>query len=512
AGLPDIAPDPDSPLAPLPDLGVDWPDPAAEDEPAPAAGQPLNGAIESEGEQRYRFVIEGLDALEGVSPGKVRAAFDQISTLKAGAGKHANVAQIDRRAREDEGALREVLRAYGYYDADVRARVDSSAGDITVTLGVEPGALYRFSTVEVSGLAAAGDQAPALREAFPIAVDDPVEAAKVTEAVANLRRELGERGFAFAKMGEAQVVVDHETHLATLTLAVTPDGAKRFGAIRISGTPLFSARHLGRIARFRPGDRYDAALIDDFRRALIQTGLVSSVRITPVEGTTPGTVDIAVALEPGPKRTVAAEFGYGTGEGVRAEVSWAHRNLIKPEGAVTFRGVAGTQEQLLSAQLRRNNYKDRDRVVTGQIAASHSHVAAYDARTFTLAGGIERQSNIIWQKKWTWSAGAELSVSDERDVIAATGDPRRRTFYVAALPGSLAYDGSDDLLNPTRGFRLSARLSPEVSFQGSAFTYARAQIDASGYHPVNDRVTIAGRIRVGSIVGADSDRIAPSRR
>jgi len=35
-------------------------------------------------------------------------------------------------------------------------------------------------------------------------------------------------------------------------------------------------------ARFHPGEQYDAARLDDFRRALIATGLVSSVTITPV--------------------------------------------------------------------------------------------------------------------------------------------------------------------------------------------------------------------------------------
>jgi translocation and assembly module TamA len=524
--VPGGAPDPDSPMAPLPDLGVDWPDPDAPAgvlSPAPEAGVAVEtpaaearpvaaGATDIAAERRYRFVIEGLDTLDGVSPAKVRDLFDEVSTLKAGAGKPANVAQIDRRAREDEGALGDALRAYGYYDADVQARVQTIQGEIVVTLSVEPGPLYRFSSVTVSGLDAAGSEADALRRAFPVAVGDPVDAKKVTEAVASLKTQLGARGFPFAKLGETEVVVDHESHEATLALTATPGGERRFGALRIVGKPLFSAKHLGRIARFHPGDRYDAARLDDFRRALIQTGLVSAVRLTPVEGKAPGTVDIEAALEPGPKRTIAGELGYGTGEGVRAEVSWTHRNLIKPEGAVTFRGVLGTQEQLLSAQLRRNNYKDRDRVLTAQIAAAHTNVAAYDARTFTLAGGIERQSNIIWQKKWTWSAGGELAVSDERDVIVDTGQPRRRTFYVAALPGSLAYDGTDDLLNPTRGYRLSGRLSPEVSFQGSAFTYARAQIDASGYLPVGGGTTLAGRVRVGSIVGASPDRIAPSRR
>ncbi|MDB5662267.1 MAG: surface antigen, partial [Sphingomonas bacterium] len=205
-------------------------------------------------------------------------------------------------------------------------------------------------------------------------------------------------------------------------------------------------------------------------------------------------------------------IGYGTGEGVRTELSWQHRNLIKPEGAVTFRGVAGTQEQSLGAVLRKSNYKARDRVLTAQVIASHTNRNAYDAKTFTVGAGIERQTNIIWQKKWTWSFGGELTASDEQDVIRASGVSRRRTFFIAAVPTSLAYDGSDDLLNPTRGYRLSGRLSPEASLQDGSFFYARMQIDGSAYVPLSGRTTIAGRARLGSIAGASRDRIAPSRR
>ena len=110
------------------------------------------------------------------------------------------------------------------------------------------------------------------------------------------------------------------------------------------------------------------------------------------------------------------------------------------------------------------------------------------------------------------SVGSELIYSDERDTIEATGESRRRTFYIAALPASLTYDGSDSLLDPSRGFRLGGRLSPELSFHAGTFGYARAQIDASAYHPVSDRVVAAGRIRVGTIMGASRDDIAPSRR
>ena len=502
--------DPSSTLEPMPDLGVEWPDLSTPDATPPADPERAPVTVDVAADRRYHVALEGLDAVGGDA---LRTQFRSLSALIQDEDKSANVAQIDRRARQDEALLRELLRAYGYYDATVTTRVDAAdVQRVVVTLDTEPGPLYRFGEVEVRGLEAAGDKAAELRSAFNVAKDDPVNAEKVTAAEANLKLQLSRRGFPFAKVGEPEIVLDHESRTAALALTVEPDGAKKFGAIQIEGKRLFGPKHLARIARFRPGDPYDSAMIEDMRRALIQTGLVSSVQLKPVPAAAPDAVDIVVKLERAPPRTIAGEVGYGTGEGIRAEVSWTHRNFIKPEGAVTFRGVAGTREQLLGATLRRSNFKSRDQVLTAQAIASHTKRDAYDARTFTIGGGLERQTNIIWQKKWTWSFGGELVASDERDMIVATGLPRRRTFFIGALPTSLSYDGSDDLLDPTRGYRLSGRFSPEASFQGSVFGYAKMQIDGSAYVPVANRATIAGRVRLGAIAGASRDRIAPSRR
>jgi translocation and assembly module TamA len=495
----------------MPDIGVDWPD-LQQEAPQAIATTPDSGLAETRSERSYTVVITGLDPQTETA---VRTQFDQLSTLQATRKDPANAAQIDRRAREDADLLAELLRGHGHYDAAVYTRVEAApaaAGPVTVTLDAEPGPLYRFAEIRLPGVEQAGADAAALRQAFGVDPNDPVDAEKVQAGQTALAAELGRRGYAFADVGELDVAVDHETRTATLTLPVTPNGERKFGRILVEGRPLFSAAHIQTIARFRPGQRFEAGRVDDLRRALIATGLVSTVSVKPVPAKDPKSVDIAVALEPAPMRTIAGQAGYGTGEGIRVEASWQHRNLVQPEGAVTVRAVAGTQEQLLGGTLRMNNFRRRDQVLTAQAVASHENRPGYDARTFNLAAGIERQTNIIWQKRWTWSVGGELIATDERDVDLASGTTRRRTFFIGALPATLSYDGSNDLLDPTRGFRLSGRFSPELSLQGGVFGYSRVQIDGTFYQPVSERVVLAGRTRLGTILGASRDQIAPSRR
>jgi translocation and assembly module TamA len=497
--------DPNAPLADLPDLGVAWPDlsKAPAETPDPAA------RTASADELRYGYRLEGV---EEVATPLLRQRFSELSALKANDGKPANAAQIDRRAREDAELLTTLLRGEGYYDAQVTTSVGTEDARVIVTLSAEPGVQYTFDRVTLAGVDAAGGKTDALRDAFGVTTKAPVNADAIAAGEAQLKTAVGREGFAFGQVGEPEIVVDRAAKTATLDLSVQPGRAQRFGRVTMAQRKVFGPKHIEEIARFKPGQPYDSADLEDLRRALIQTSLVSSVTLTPTPTADPEVVDVAVALEPAPPRTIAGELGYGTGEGARAEVSWTHRNLFPPEGALTLRGVLGTREQLAGVTFRRNNFHARDRVLNAQIAASNLKRDAYRAKTLGISGSLERQSNIFFQKKWTWSVGGELLASDERDVEPSTGLPRRRTYFIGAIPGNLAYDGSDDLLNPTRGFRLAGRLSPEVSFSGKTFGYTRTQIDASAYQPVSDKIVLAERVRLGTIVGAPRDRVAPSRR
>jgi len=499
------------PLDPMPDLGVDWPDldAAPVDEPDDASAPEAQPAPETT-ERHYAIAIDGLQRI-GDTSALVRE-FESQSALYEGRRHGANAAQIQRRADADAELLAELLRSQGYYDAAVEPLIEANGANLLVTLEADPGTQYRFQSVELPGLEAAGPDAEALRRSFDISAGDPVIARDVIAADVALKVALGEQGFALATVGRQQIVVDHRTQLATLVLPVNPGPVAHFGAIRVSGEPPFDSEHVATIARFRPGERFERHKVDDLRRALIATGLIASadVEVVPVDGGR--TVDLDVTLTPAPKHTIAGELGYGTGEGARLEASWQNRNFVNPEGALTLRGIAGTREQLAAVQFRRSNFGARDRVLDLQLAASNSNFDAYEARTVRLLASLERQSNIIWRKRWTWGVGVELLATDERGIFDDPNEEQTRTFLIGALPLSLGHDASDDLLNPTRGFRSSIRLSPEVSAHGGSFAYARAQVDGSAYFPVSARAVLAGRVRFGSIVGADAPSIAPSRR
>jgi translocation and assembly module TamA len=287
--------------------------------------------------------------------------------------------------------------------------------------------------------------------------------------------------------------------------------------LKTEGDPVFDLKHLNVFPRFDRGQLYDNRLADDLREALVATGLFNSIGVEPVRTGQPGPdgteqVDLLVRQTKGPFRSLTGGAGFGTGEGVKLEGSFTHRNLFPPERALIATAVAGTQQRGASATFRRSNAGKRDRTVSLTAAANYVTYDAFNAYTGTIAGRIAYDSTPIWQKTFTYAFGFELTGTNEEGYDFDLGKRDRKTYGIFALPAQAVFDRSDDLLNPTKGFRLKLNLSPETSVQGSARPYARTMVEATGYFPFGKSLVIAGRARAGSIFGIDRNDLPPSRR
>lgn len=544
AGEPEL--EADSPLADMPLVDVPWPD--TEDLPIIVPLQPETEAELAEFEElqeplpafagdEHRLSSELTLAFpDNLALFPEREAFvtrfRSLSTIEE-LDDEGSVGRLAAQANEDEALLQRLLRIYGYYDADVIRNVAGTtedqaarlaAGDQgaaptrpSVRFDMLPGPQYRFGAIDLGRLAEAPDAA-ALRDTFAIQRGDPLLADRIVDQRYELDEALGETGYAFAAIAEPDLLVDHARREGDLTLPVTPGGKYVFGTVTSNMPDFLPGEHLADIARFDPGDLYQRSLEMDLRRAVLATGLVASATVRAVEvrapsGDQPGTVDMAVEMTPAKLRTITGSIGFGTGEGFKVQGSWEHRNLFPPEGALRVRGILGTREQLAGVTFTKNNFGGRDRILTLDAFASTIDYQTYDARTLSAIGRFERVSNLLFQKPFTYAFGLELVATQESERKGNNVLGPRQTFFVAALPAQAQLDTSNDLLDPTRGWRAGVAVSPEISrLNGVNSTYAKVQFDLSAYVPMGERIVLAGRARAGSIVGAPLTSIAPSRR
>jgi translocation and assembly module TamA len=475
---------------------------------------------------RYDYRIDGLESLEEsgktqvrpVSADDIRSLFEELSALEEADGKAANGAMVSARMQEDQQLLIDIMTGQGFFDASVNGMVElpeTEGEKLTVVLQVEPGRRYDLGATIFDADRVVPEDL--ISRNFVPKTGEPIVAERILAAEANIAVVLPQEGYPFAETGQRDILLDPETGTGDYTLPVNIGPRSSYGEIITTGTTAFDADHIGVLSRFDKGELYDSRMVDDLRKALVATGLFSIVSVKPTasgeaapDGTEYATINVEQVA--GPPRTLAGSAGYSTGQGFRLEGSWTHRNLFPPEGALIASGVAGTQEQGASLTFRRSNAGRRDRTVELGISALHSDFEAYEAFTGKLAGRISYDSTPIWQKRLTYSYGFEVLGTNEQDFNFTTGERDRRTFYVAALPGQVTFDTTDSLLDPTQGFRLSAKLSPEASLGSGTQIYGRGLLEGTAYFQVGDGIIIAGRTRVGSIAGADRELIAPSRR
>ena len=460
---------------------------------------------------RYSYEVEGLDEIG------LAGRFRDLSALEEGEGEAGNGAMIAARAREDEALAIRLLRSEGYYDGTAVAALEQlpeQPGQVRVVLTAAPGQRYALGEIAVTG---PETMPPRLAyEALPLETGEPIVAAEVEAAEANILYRLPQQGYPFVEIGLREILLDPATGVGDYMLPVEPGPRARFGGFTTEGDLAFDAEHVDVLARFERGEIYNSLMVDDLREAMVATNLFSSVSAEPVrtgETAPDGTeyVDILVRQDAGPPRSLTASAGYATGQGFRLEAGWEHRNLFPPEGALRVAAVGGTQEQSAQATFRRSNAGRRDRTVLLSAEAGRRNYEAFEGYTTRLAALISRESTPIWQKRWTWAYGAELIATNEN----REGRPRLRfrdAYFIGGFTGQLGYDTSDDLLDPTSGFRLLGRVNPEISLGNGTDPYIRNILEGSAYHPATDALVIAGRVRLGSIFGIERDALAPSRR
>ena len=417
--------DPSAPMADLPDMEGLSPEAASPaDTPAAVPETPDTRT----GTVRYRTELAGLAAAG------IEARFATLSKLGV-VGETENLAQIDRRARSDLATIEALMRAAGYYAAEISFSVTPATvtGErAAVRIVVEPGERYLFSTIDIG--VDPGPVRDLSADLLGLKTGEPVDSFVIEAAEARLGNGLRQNGYPFARVGDRDLLVDHDARAIAYTLKLAPGLRARFGEIRLDNRRLMGPKHVALLSRFKPGDLFDAEKVEDFRRAMVATGLFSTViaRPVPTEAANEGDqiVDIAVATQPAPPRTLSGQGGYSTGEGFRIEAGWQHRALIRPEGALTVRGILGTEEQRLAGEVRFSNFRRRDNSLLLRSELSHENRSAYTARTFSLGGRFERTTNLLWQKLWTWSFLSNRMAITSRSVSLGARKVRRSVMLV----------------------------------------------------------------------------------
>ena len=449
-----------------------------------------------------------------------------VSNLLSLQARQPSAVGLLRRVADDIDRLRQALRSRGFYAGRVTALVDGQPPDtpglatvlveeearepFEVAIAVDPGPLYRIGEIAI----VLPPDAPTVdAAALGLTVGDPAEAASILSAEAAIVSTLRNAGHPFAAVPGRRALVDHAAQEMTVTFTAEPGPPAVMGDVEFQGLEGVSEPFVEQRVPFSPGDPYRPARIDALRSSLDGLEVFSGVRILPAETLTDdGALDILVETTERPRRFVGFGADFATSEGLGLRAHWGHRNVFGQAERVRIDAGVGRLienpiqdiEANLGGTFRKPDFLSRNQDLLVGLSLVAERPDAFEREALEASIALERR----FGRGITGSAGVTFEAARVDD-----GSGERDTGLIG-LPISLRLDTTDEVLDPSRGVRATATVTPYPVALGDSSSFVTGEVDASTYLDViGDRTLIlAARGAVGALAGADLDDVPANRR
>ena len=447
--------------------------------------------------------------ITGVEDNALADLLEKVSELKTLEDKPpVSEEALRRRADRDLGRLPDAAHSLGYWDAEFSYDIDTATDPAKVAVRVKPGPLYHVASVKVLG---PDEQPLSIPNRLPLKPGDTARTAPVLATETALLASLGDSGHPFAKAETRRVEIDKDTQTMDVTYALDPGPVMRFGPPVITGLERLDPAYVEGRIRWQGGEVYDASKVEETRRALIETGLFSTVQITPtVDPDNPEDVRMAIDATERLHRTVGAGLAYNTSQGFGARAFWENRNLFGYAENLRLSVEAGQQLDAFRANFRRPDFLATDQDFLATAEAANDNPVAYRSRHALATAGLERRFGRML------TGGVAFEIEKANVVQLADLNPRTgsQRYELAGLPVYMKLDSTDNLLNPTTGYRAQLSVTPAHIFSGSNLTFVTSFISGSTYWALGSeqRAILAGKLALGSLDGAPLSQLPSDQR
>ncbi|MFT8242644.1 autotransporter assembly complex protein TamA [Roseomonas sp. BN140053] len=431
------------------------------------------------------------------------------------------------RALQDRDQLVRALRAEGYYDGtpvvlladeppdapQLALRLAQRGGTVPVVIGANPGTRYTIGTLRVTPEVPEADitSAGTLTGLDP---GDPARAQGVIDAGERLLTGMRETGHPFAAVARREVTVDHDTRLMDVTYVLQPGPRARFATPEVEGATRVDPKMLRAVAGQLTDREYDPRQLDRVRRDFVALGVFSTARTrTGEQLDASGRLPVTFLVAERPRRALGITGAYETRNGPTVTAYWEHRNLFGGAERLRLEAQVGRTSQSsagndlnarVSANLRTPWVGGRNLTLVNEVAVLRERLLAYDRDAITANASVETKPD----PRLTVSGGLLGEFGRTQEFETA-----RQNYQLVGLLGTAVWDDTDSLLDATRGYRANALVSPIYAIDGGS-VFTRLRIGGSAYYDVTrDKGTVlAGRVSVGSIVGASTLEVPPHLR
>lgn len=479
--------------------------------PACAEETAESGEREAYSWERAETAVPFTTRIEGRRiPDYLRALMEEARSLDPEAENRvpppATLAQLRRRAKEDESHLKEVMRSEAYYNGSVSASVRQGQGgtfEVVYLVALGPRTMIRSFTMQYidypDGAAGLVEEASELG----LQPERAATAERVIDFTQKAIQHLHNNGYPDAALDRRRVIVDLSASRADATLFIAAGERYVFGPLLVENEGgRTDPDYVREIAEIEPGTIYSRAQVDATTDALRKTGLFSGIEISPAQAED-GALPQRIALTERERRTVRLGGKWSTSEGAGVTGSWEHRNLFGRAEKLTLALSIAEIEQAATADFRKPHFLRPDQSLLAGFEIAHEDSDAYKEDRVRAGVSLER----VLTPEWTGSLGVTFQLSETED---SNG---RISYQLFGVPLTLRYDTADDLLDPTAGLRATLQGKPYFGTSDEkATSFTKLEGTAATYLTPVDDLTFAFRGRYGMIAAGETADVPGSTR
>ena len=434
-----------------------------------------------------------------------------------------------RSLETDVVGLSTLYRAHGFRAVDLQSEVDRrDDGRVAVTFRISEGIPFRVGSIGLSG-----DSVPPeidLEGAFPIGVGDPLSFLLLQETTGSLTLRLREQGYAYAEVFRG-FFLPRQSDRATVTFRVVLGPLTTFGPIEVTGNELLDNSVILDRLPFREGQLFQESRIREAQRILHELDIVARalVRRDTARIESDSVMPITVEVVEGDAHRVRMDGGGNSAECFNFEGRWTSRSFfgggrtLQARARVSNLLASTLQSTFLCAQAGEGDYgrvnwragidfnqpsffSPRANLLVGIFAERQSLKNIFVRRGFGLDFGLSRTlgtnsfMNVRFRPQLDQLDAAEVTLCatflacspEDIEVLS-------ETRWLSPVAVSFNRDATDDLFNPTGGWRSLVDLEWADGVTGSDYSYLRAYADGSLYRAIDPHTVLAVRVRAGNI-------------
>lgn len=432
-------------------------------------------------------------------------------------GPPSNRFEARRRARAAMDSAEALLRSEGYYQPVLEDVVEGEENPVAI-VNVTPGRRFVLSDPRVQWTAPAPDaasEAVALGE-IAIKPDQAGRAGEVLAAEGRVVASLTRRGYADAAAEPRRVVVDHATFTVQPNYRISAGALVRLDGVRLETRGPTNPAWVTGLAPWNEGDVYDPDDVAELERRLLETGVYDGVGVALAprdQNLTSGLRPIIVTLTDRPRRILEAGATFSTAEGSGLDLIWTWHNRFGRADTVVWQARAADVDSRLGVNLSLPHWRRPGETLRLSAAVLNEDTDAYRRTAAAVAADLQQR---LGKTSWiSYGVGLDAGKYDENRFDPVTRLPINfdRDLIILTGRASAYLDRSNDPLDPTTGWRLSAWAQPTAVSGEDTTVFLRTEAQVTAYLPLQDgaKTVLAGRARLGSIVGGNELAIPSDR-